>query len=155
MEGRRPTFGANEKLARYIEPEYRQNNRRAKPSAFVEDPDSKKNGLSVNSLEIHTENQIASIYSTKFNEPRPIAITIHTVADYNAAAQDVGIRVIENADSHIFEHEEADRRADSYRLDKKKGNESHCLVRYTRLFEEFQERRFAIRMAYKPTYREY
>ncbi len=150
-----PTFEAQERLARYIRPEYRQGNKRAKLGAFMEDEAATKDGLSVNSLEVHTENQIATICEAKFNDPRPVALSIPTVDDFNESSNAAKFRVAVHAAKQGWTHSGPDGLEESYRHDPKPGNESHCLIRYTRLFDKSQELRFARRMAYKPTYRFY
>lgn len=155
MKADAPTFAAQERLARYIRPEYRQGKKRAKPGAFMEDEAATKDGLSVNSLEVHTENQIATICEVKFNDPPPFALSIPTVDEFNESANVVRIGVEIHAAKQRWMHSGPNGLEDSYKHDPKPGNESHCLIRYTRLFDNLQKLRFARRMAYKPTYRFY
>ena len=155
MKVKKPTFGAQEKLARYIEPEYRQGSKRAKVGAFMEVHDATRNGLSVNSLEIHTENQIAAIYANKLDKLRPVAISISTIDDYNEAARAVNVAVAIEPTTKRWVHTGPNGSEESYKHDPKLNNDSHCLVRFTRHFNESQAFRFAHRMARKPTYRLY
>lgn len=151
MSDTEPTFEFNKRLARYIEPEYRQSNKRAKVAAFLEDIET-TNGLSVNSLEIHTENQIASIYSEKFGDPRPVALCVHTVEQYNQAANEAQLNVRFSDNQQCWVHSGPDGEEASYKYDPKAGNDSHCLVKFVTAFDKLQAMRFARRMAYKPTY---
>jgi len=150
-----PTFAAQERLARYIRPEYRQGTNRAKLGAFMEDETATRNGLSVNSLEVHTENQIATICEGKFNDPRPVALSIPTVGEFNESANAARIEVAIHTAKRRWMHSGPNGLEDSYKHDRKLSDESHCLIRYTRLFDNLQKLRFARRMAYKPTYRVY
>jgi hypothetical protein len=151
-----PSFGANQRLARYIDPEFRQETRRAKPPAFMEEEGTTRDGLSVNSLEIHTENQIAAIYAEKFKEERPVALSTLSIEDYNRAAAEAGLSIQGyHADDPHWTHVGPKGDEPSYRHDPKIKNESHCLVSYTRLLNEVAEFRFAVRMARKPTFRLY
>ncbi len=150
-----PTFAAQERLARYIRPEYRQGTNRAKLGAFMEDETATRSGLSVNSLEVHTENQIATICEGKFNDPRPVALSIPTVGEFNESANAARIEVAIHAAKRRWMHSGPNGLEDSYKHDPKLSNESHCLIKYTRLFDNLQKLRFARRMAYKPTYRFY
>lgn len=152
-----PTFRANQRLARYIDPEFRQENRRAKPAAFMEDDEATRDGLSVNSLEIQSENQIAAFYANKFNEARPVALSTPCVEDYNIAATESAGLVISgyHADAPHWRNPNNGAEEASYLHNPKDKNESHCLVRYTRLLDEPTRFRFAVRMARKPTFRMY
>ena len=138
--------------ARYIAPEYRQGTKRAKVPAFMEDQSATQNGLSVNSLEIHTENQIAAIYANRFNQQRPIAISTPKIDDYNKAARAVNVAIKFEPTTKRWVHTGPSGLEESYKHDPKRNDDSHSLIRYTRLFDEFQAFRFAHRMARKPTY---
>ena len=152
MSDTKPTFEAQERLARYIEPMYRQGNRRAKVAAFLDDKKD-SNGLSVNSLEIHSEHQIASIYSEKFEDgARPVAMCIHTIEQYNQAAEEANLSIRFSQALQCWSHTSSRGEEVSYKHDPKAKNDSHSLVRFTTAFGEFQAFRFARRMAYKPTY---
>jgi hypothetical protein len=122
----------------------------------MDDGEGRKDGLSVNSLEIHTSNQIAAIYAEKFNEKRPVAPSTPTIEDYNRAAEGVGLMIggYYNDEPH-WTNPGPNGDEPSYKHDPKTGNDSHCLVRFTRLLDEKTAFLFAVRMAYKPTYREY
>lgn len=150
---KKPRFRIADKLARYIAPEYQQDNRRAKPPSFMEDHAATRDGLSVNSTEIHTENQIAAIFEKKFNDPRPIGISSPTIQDYNEAASSAGTMVRWLIETETWEHASTTGGETSYQNNPKDGNESHCLVRYTRHFDDLADLRFARRMAYKPTFK--
>ena len=149
----RPRFRQLDELARYIAPEYRQNNKRACPSAFMEDHTATRDGLSVNSTEIQTEKQIAAIFEIKFNDPRPIGISTPKISDYNEAAAVAGTTVKRVIETEAWRHASPTGDEESYQYNPKTDNESHCLVRYTRHFDDFAELRFARRLAYKPTFK--
>lgn len=157
-----PTFAPNQRLARYIRPEYRQRTRRAKPPAFMQDPETTNDGLSVNTLEVHTDNQIAAIYREKFKAELadgaiPVAMSTPRVEDYNIAAEGVGMAIAGHypQEPHWTNPGPDGHDEPSYVLNDKPKNESHCLVRFTRLLDEAAEFRFAVRMARTPTYREF
>ena len=152
MSDNKPTFAANEKLTRYVEPGYRQSNKRAKVSAFLDDNED-SNGLSVNSLEIHTEKQIASIYSEKFeNSARPVAMCINTIEQYNKAAEEANLSIRFSETLQCWSHAGSGGEEVSYKHDPRAKNDSHCLVRFTTALDEWKAFRFARRMASKPTY---
>lgn len=156
MKHDEPKFAESEPLARYIAPEYRQGNRRPKVTAFMEESSGSRNGLSVNSVAMQSEGQIAQIYSEKFeSRHRPVALTIHIVSQYNEAAAEVGILVSLDKDKATWTHQSPKGVAASYKFDPKPGNPSHCLVAFTTAFTVDQEFRFARRMAFKPTFKEY
>lgn len=148
-----PKFREIDRLARYIEPDYRQGNRRAKPPAFMSEPGTQDNGLSVNSVEIHTENQIAAIYEKKFSDSRRLAISTPNIEEYNAAAIEAGTQIRWSIYRTRWEHPGDIAPDASYVHDLKVGNESHCLVKYTTSMGDYAELRFARRMAYKPTFK--
>lgn len=155
MKHDEPTFAEGEPLARYIAPEYRQGSRRPKVTAFMEDSASTRNGLSVNSVAMQSEGEIAQIYSAKFeNGRRPVALTVHSVAQYNEAAAEVGVIVTRDQDGGVWTHPSGKETAAAYRFDPKLGNPSHCLVAFTTVFNGDQEFRFARRMAFKPTFKD-
>lgn len=155
MKHDEPKFAASEPLARYIAPEYRQGNRRPKVTAFMEESSSTRNGLSVNSVAMQSEGQIAQIYSEKFESGhRPVALSVHSVSQYNDAAAEVGILVSLDHGSATWMHNSPKGVAPSYKFDPKPGNPSHCLVAFTIAFTRDQEFRFARRMAFKPTFKE-
>lgn len=149
-----PTFAAHERLARYIKPEYRKDYgeiKRPKVPAFmdVETPD----GLSVNSLELATESQVAAIYRAKFNEGS-VALSSPTIEDYNrAAAGRVKITGPNAAPKPMWTNNGPEGEEESYKHDAKNGNSSHCLVRYFRLLEESAQFFIARKLAAKPTYK--
>jgi len=145
-------FEPNDRLARYIAPEYRQDNRRAKVTAFFDEPSEKLDGLSVNSVAIHTLNQIAAIYEKKFSVQRPISISAPTISDYNVAAATAGVAIQRDLDSGRWTSQVDGVNLNAYELNAKNGNESHCLVRYTSTLQRFEMLKFAHRIAYKPTF---
>lgn len=149
-----PRFRVGDRLVRYIAPEHRQSSRRAKPGAFMEDvATTSRDGLSVNSLEMATKKQIATIYSVKFSDPRPVAISSPTIATYNNAVQAATtISISWNSARSRWEHQGPNGLETSYLHNPKHNNESHCLIRYTRHLDDFEQLKFARRMAYQPTY---
>jgi hypothetical protein len=153
-----PTFSEDAFLARYIKPEYRQGSRRAKVTAFMEDQDATQNGLSVNSIEVESEGEIAEVYAKAFDEERPVALCVHTVADYNSAADQAGTGIRRNEASGAWEHDDCGSVVRSYKHDPKDktanklANKSHCLAVFTTSFDALAALKFARRMAYKETY---
>jgi hypothetical protein len=93
----------------------------------MENEEGSKDGLSVNSLEIHTENQIAAIYAEKFDEERPVALSTPTIGDYNRAAEGVGLTIggYNEGEPH-WTNPGPNGDEPSYKHDPKKGNDSHC-----------------------------
>lgn len=148
-----PSFGKSEKIARYVAPENRQKNRRAKIAAFIEDNVTPRTGLSVNSLEVHTENQIASIYEKKFGDARPLGIAFRKISDVNTASADANITVQWDDDQQKWQYERQAAFHDAYRHDKKATDDSHSLCRMTMHFDDHQDLKFARRIASKPTYK--
>jgi hypothetical protein len=114
----------------------------------------------VNTLELHTENQIAAIYRDKFKAEHeggiPVAMSTPRIEDYNLAAEGVGLAIQRHraAEPH-WTNAGPDGDEASYKHDPRTKNGSHRLVRFTRLLSEAAEFRFAVRMARKPTYRVY
>lgn len=104
MRAGEPKFAEGKQLARYIPPRFRQENRRAKKSAFMEDAGSTRDGLSVNALEVHSANQIAAIYEKKFKDPRPLAISTPEISKYNDSANAVGIKIIWDTNKSSWFH---------------------------------------------------
>ena len=152
MAAKKPTFEFNKKLARYIRAEYRQENRRAKPPAFMDV--NSKDGLSVNSLEVSTKNQIAAVYREKFPEDaKRVAICENKIEQYNDAAAGAGLFVEWVVESKAWFHSGSSGRMQSYIHDPKTNNDSHSLVKFTSGVDDFNEMRFAHRMARKPTFR--
>lgn len=149
----KPNFRQDDKLARYIAREYRQNNNRAKVPAFMEDHAATRDGLSVNSLEIETENQIAANYAMQFKDDRPVGVSIHTIDQYNTAAAEAGTTVRWIIESEAWQHSSPNGDEESYRHNPKQNNDSHSLVRFTRHFDDHFEFRFAKRMAHKPRFK--
>ncbi|MDA1091248.1 MAG: hypothetical protein O3A85_13160 [Proteobacteria bacterium] len=148
---KKPQFRAKNKLARYIPEEYRQSTKRASASAFIEDPEATKDGLSVNSLEIETTNQIAANYAAKFSKTRPVGVCVHTIEQYNTAAMEAGLTF--QWDITIWKHFPPPGGEQSYEHNPKPHNDSHSLVKYTCQFNDYQEIRFATRMANKPRFK--
>ncbi len=155
-----PTFASRAQLVRFIDPEHYQDNGRANVAAFIDDDslsNAKYDGLSVNSMELHTRNQIAAIYEDKKKAARPIAVSVHLVSDYNSAFAGAGIAIEEVVHGEppqavwTFAAHGAQRPA--YEHDPRDGNKSHCLVKVTCGFRTpLQWLQFARRLAYKPTY---
>lgn len=148
-----PRFRQKDRLARYIAPEHRKDGMRAKPPAFMEGQNSKKDGLSVNSLEVESINQIAKTFSAKFNEKGPVGISIPTIQEYNEAANHVGLQVLWSDANSRWEHQGPSAIEASFVQDPKDGNRSHCLVKFTLALNDYNDFRFACSMARKPTYR--
>ncbi len=91
-----PTFVEKSELARYIPYEWRNRNNRPAPAAYQRKDNEKY--LSVNSTEVETINQIAQTYATKFESgTRPVSVACPKVANYNEAADQVGIAISFNA----------------------------------------------------------
>lgn len=147
-----PDFDEKSEVFRHIRAIYYQSDRRAKFPAFMEGNSASRNGLSVNSGEVQTINQVASIYAINSGEDRPVAISIHSVEDYNTAAARVSVNVTYDAGQRAWVFTSADGVEHAYLHDSKTGNPSHCLARFTRHFDGKQAQKFAMRMAYKPRY---
>lgn len=147
-----PDFDEKSEVLRHIRAIYYRSSRRAKFPAFMEENRASGNGLSVNTAEVQTINQVASIYATKSGEDRPVAISIHSVGDYNTAAARVSVDVSYDVGERAWVFTSADGVEHAFLHDPKTGNSSHCLVRFTRHFDEKQAQKFAMRMAYKPKY---
>ncbi len=152
MASRGPTFKEISVLTRYIHPEFRGKNNRPKPSAYQRSHSERY--LSVNSLEIHSLKQVAAIYADIFeNENRPVALTQPSVSDYNGVAGQVGVIINYNASAGYWEFHESDILTPAYLHHARVRNESHCGVEFVRVFDDFQEFRFAGRMARSKTYK--
>lgn len=63
----KPDFDADADLYRFIDEIYYQDTNRASPAAFMEDEDATHDGLSVNSGEVETLNQVAANFSSKWS----------------------------------------------------------------------------------------
>lgn len=147
-----PTFKQRSILTRYIDREYRGKKNRPKRGAYQRSEGEKY--LSVNSLEIHTRNQVAAIYAEIFeNGNRPVALTEPRVSNYNAVANEVGVTVRYNAVAGYWEFHENGLSAPAYRHHVRTRNESHCGVEFVRAFDDYKEFQFAIRMAKSKTYK--
>ena len=147
-----PRFGKRSVLCRYIDREYRKRNNRPNPNAYRLTPNEKY--LSVNSLEIHTRNQVAAIYAEKFeNGNRPVALAEPTVSIYNAAASEVGVTVAYNSDAGYWHFSENGNATPAYLHHGREHNESHCGVEFVRALDDFKEFQFSVRMAKSKTYK--
>lgn len=154
MPDKKPIFAPHHQIARYIREEERQNNGRAKPTAFMEDADATRDGLSVNAVEVETINQIAAVYAEKFeNGKRPVALCVHDVADYNEAADAHGVTVRPH-DEWEWSHTTANGEAPSYVLNPRPRNNSHCLVKYSSMLGD-REWYFSRRLARQPKFKMY
>lgn len=152
MASKTPSFRERSILARYVHVEYRGKNNRPKPSAYRRSPGEKY--LSVNSLEIHTRNQVAAIYADIFeNGNRPVTLTEPMVSNYNARAREVGVTVSYNADDGHWQFDENGIATPAYLHHLKPHNESHCGVEFVRIFDDFKEFQFSIRMVRSRTYK--
>jgi len=147
-----PDFDENSEVFRHIRAIYYQSSRRAKFPAFMDENSASGNGLSVNSGEVQTINQVASIYASKSGEDRPVAISNHSVGDYNTAAARVSVSVTYHTELRAWIFPSTEGVEHAYLHDPKVGNPSHSLVRFTRHLDDKQAQKFAMRMAYKPSY---
>lgn len=149
---KRPRFRERDKLARYIDPDYRGKNGRPKLAAYqlTDNEDS----LSVNSLEIESVRQVAATYATKFeNGHRPVAIASPQISQFNAAAGAVRVNISYDSIIGCWIFHDSGKYSEAYRFDDKKTNKSHCGVEFARIFDEYQEFLFAGRMAKACKYR--
>lgn len=147
-----PKFRESSSLLRYVEPEHRGRNNRPKVGAYRRKED--EDHLSVNSDEVETENQIAATFAAKFHGgSRPVSISGPTVADYNAAAESVGMSVSFDAAKGCWVFGRGGDRSEAYKHRPKSGNRSHCGVEYIRTFDDLSDFKFAVRMARSATYR--
>lgn len=151
-----PTFADTKRLTRYIKVEDRKDDRRVKPTAFMLD-EQDADGLSINSLEVQTEKQIAQIYSSKFQSDlggvHRVAISTHRVADYIEAVELIPTAVTRSEDGSRLLYTRGGAADDAFLHNPKAGNNSHCLMRCTRSLSRNAELRFAKKMAYKPRFK--
>ena len=149
---KKPTFKESEKLARYIDPEYR--NPRNLPATGAYQRQENEDYLSVNSTEVETVRSIAQTYANIFNlGNRPVAVACPEIAAYNESAEKVGITLSFNTETGYWEFEEAGSTTFAYKHYKARTNASHCGVEYIRKFDDRADFRFAVRVAQSATYK--
>jgi hypothetical protein len=147
-----PTFKLGSKLARYIHPHFRRGSRRPSPAAFMLRKEMNETALSVNSLDIHSLKQIATIHAAIQNDTRPLAIAERTVKQFNDAIGKV-ITLKYDAATKAWKHPTATGYQDSYVYTPKKNNSSHCDVRMFAELNGQQSFSVAVALAHKPTYK--
>ena len=136
------SFGANQRLARYIDPEFRQRDEKGKATSIYgrrgEQPET-VSPLTVSKFTLNNF-KITAIYAEKFKEERPVALSTPSIEDYNRAAAEAGLSIQGyHADDPHWTHVGPKGDEPSYRHDPKIKNEFHCLVSYTRLLNEVAE----------------
>lgn len=145
-------FSEDAKLARYVRKEWRQPNGRPVPLVFRKNnPDDK---LSVNTLSIETERQIAASYASKWEtDVRPVAMTVCEVKKYVDASKFVGVELSENKAEKNWSFQSASDIEPAFSHTPKDWSESHSECNFTATFGDFQDFKFAGRMASGTTYK--
>ena len=147
-----PDFSSGKKLARYIRSDWRQPNGRPAPLAFRKARPSEK--LSVNTLTIETERQIAAAFAGNWeNGKRPVAMTVCNVEKYVDAANAAGITLTEVSAIKNWSFQTGVGIQPGFSHTPKGWSVSHSECNFTASFAEFQDFRFAGRMAAGTTYK--
>lgn len=159
MKKQVPEFQVSDELCRYVEPGYRHPNR-IQTGAFKLRPDEAS--LSVNSLEVDDLGAVAEIFAHNIERgPRPVAVAIRTVDDFNQAAVNAGVAVTFDNSANAFVFNKSGSLLPAYKFTPKKKqvdppkleNGSHCDVDLVSGMDAYQEHRFAVRMAFRPYYK--
>ena len=82
-----------------------------------------------------------------------MTLTEPMVSNYNARAREVGVTVNYNADDGHWQFDENGIATPAYLRHLKPHNESHCGVEFVRIFDDFKEFQFSIRMVRSRTYK--
>lgn len=144
-------FSANKKLARHIEKSTK--NGRPAPAEFRRA--SSKDRLSVNSLTVQTEKQIAACYALKWHSgKRPVRVATTNVQTYVENAGAVGIEMTASPEDRNWSFQAQGKELPGFAHTKKDWSISHCECNFTEYFSEYQDFKFAHRMAGKLTYKE-
>ncbi len=147
-----PDFSNGKKLARYVRKEWRQSNGRPVPLAFRKISPSDR--LSVNTLSLETERQIAGAYAGKWeNGTRPVAMTVCNIEKYVDAANAVGVEITEVTVQMNWSFHSSGGTQLAFSHTPKDWSKSHSECNFTASFTEFQDFKFAGRMAAGTTYR--
>ena len=147
-----PDFTRNKKLARYVRKEWRQPNGHPVPLAFRRENSADK--LSVNTLSIETERQVAAAYAKKWeNSRRPVAMTICNVEKYVDAAKVTGVELTEVSAQKNWSFQDDGGTRPGFSHTPKDWSVSHSECNFTASFAEFQDFKFAGRMAAGTTYK--
>ena len=151
-----PTFAAKSSLCRYIDRDQRRGRfkDRADHGAFMLNPE--EDHLSVNSLEVEPEQQIAEYYASVWgHEDRKVPICVHTIFEYNDSGKKAGCSIWFNQlDSRWQFAETNGTPAAAYRHrpvfrkpDFPYESRSHCGVEFVRALSDLKQRQFARRLA--------
>lgn len=137
-------FSGKKKLARHVT-EVASNGRPA-PPAFRKARANDR--LSVNSLTVETERQIAAAYARKWNGgQRPVSMAVCTVEMYVQNAAAVGIELTPLAQEKNWQFVAGGSIQLGFAHTSKDWSDSHCECNFTESFSDFQDFRFAQRMA--------
>lgn len=125
----KPTFAEHSELARHVDPDELKNGGRVSSAAFV--PNPSENYLSVNSLEIETQQDIATYYRNIFqNGSGEVAIACRKISDYNTAASNAGIMIkVSNLDGKWKYYADGSPE-EAYKHRQTNMSYSHCGVEY-------------------------
>lgn len=147
-----PDFSRNKKLARYIRKDWRQPNDRPVPLAFRRENPADK--LSVNTLSIETERQIASAYAGKWeSNKRPVAMTVCNVEKYVEACNAVGMQLTEVLPEKNWSFQSGGNAQPAFSHSPKDWSASHSECDFTTSFSDNQDFKFAGRMAAGTTFK--
>lgn len=148
---RKADFSAKGRLTRYLEKEECKPNSRVSPKAFRKKSATDK--LSVSSLSVATQNQIASDYANKFqNGTRPVGLCVCTVPKFVDSAESQSLKMRYDAAQGNWDFGSSAVQW-AFEYAPKDWSKAHCECAFTAIFTDQQDFNFAGRMALGATWK--
>jgi hypothetical protein len=136
-------FGGRSKFSRHIELDQRLPRKRPAPAAFEPNPGDPH--LSIHSLQVESKSSIARRYKERQRGRGSVAMCVHSIYEYNSAAEGTPAQVIPSEDGINWFFLEGGKITAAYRQSGECA--SHCGIEYIRVLDTHRMRQVARRLA--------